>query len=117
MRATNGVARRKRRKRILKQVEGMYGRRRLLLRTAVQSLHKAWEYSFSGRKRRKRDMRALWITRISAATRALGMTYSRLIAGLKKAEVHLDRKQLSELALRDGAAFTAIVEKARAALA
>lgn len=117
MRATNGVARHKRKKRIMKAVKGFYGRRHLLLRTAIESMHKSWEYAYAGRKRRKRDFRRLWITRISAASRPLGVPYSRLIAGLKKAEIDLDRKQLSELAIHDHGAFAAIVETAKAALA
>ena len=116
MRATNGVARHKRKKRIMKSVKGYYGRRHLLLRTAIEAQHKAMQYAYVGRKRRKRDFRRLWITRISAAVRPLGMSYSRLINGLSKAGIELDRKQLSELAIHDAEGFKAIVEKAQAAL-
>ncbi|MFC1705376.1 50S ribosomal protein L20 [Planctomycetota bacterium] len=116
MRTTNAVARHKRKKRIMKQVKGFYGRRHGLLRTAIESLEKSWQYSYHGRKRRKRDFRRLWITRISAAVRPLGLSYSRLIAGLKKAEIEIDRKQLSELAIHDADAFAKVVDKARDAL-
>ncbi|MHC4830367.1 MAG: 50S ribosomal protein L20 [Planctomycetota bacterium] len=117
MRATNGVARHKRKKRIMKQVKGFYGRRHLLLRTAIESLEKSWQYSYQGRKRRKRDFRRLWITRINGACRPLGIKYSRLICGLKHANIELDRKQLSELAIHDPSGFAAVVDKAKAALA
>lgn len=116
MRATNAVARHKRKKRILKHVKGYYGRRHLLLRTAIEAMHKSMQYAFAGRKLKKRDFRALWITRISAACRPLGVSYSRLIHGLKGAGIEIDRKQLSEIAIRDPGAFAAIVEKAKGAL-
>ena len=115
MRATNGVARHKRKKRIMKQVKGFYGRRHLLLRTAIEALEKSWQYSYQGRKRRKRDFRRLWILRINAACRARGMMYSRFIAGLNKAGIELNRKSLSELAIHDPKAFDEIVEAAKAA--
>ncbi|GIW72322.1 MAG: 50S ribosomal protein L20 [Planctomycetota bacterium] len=116
MRVTNGVARRRRRKRILKRVKGFYGRRKNLLRTAIQSAQRAEQFAFIGRKRRKRDLRRLWITRISAAARALGMRYATLIHGLKQAGIQLDRKQLAALAVDDPPAFQAAVEQARGAL-
>ncbi|RME72290.1 MAG: 50S ribosomal protein L20 [Planctomycetota bacterium] len=116
MRATNGVARRRRRKRILKRVKGFHGRRKNLLRTAIQSAERADQHAYIGRKRRKRDMRRLWITRISAAARGLGMRYATLIHGLGKAGIELDRKTLSQLAIEDPAAFKAVVDQARAAL-
>ena len=116
MRARNAVARHRRKKRIMKAVKGYYGRRHSLLRTAKEAMEKSWEYAYAGRKRRKRDFRRLWITRISAACRPLGVTYSRLINGLKQAEIAIDRKQLSELAIHDPSAFASIVERAKAAL-
>ncbi len=117
MRATNHVARRKRKHRILKQVKGYYGRRHLLHRIAIEAIHTADKNAFSGRKQRKRQFRRLWITRISAACRPLGILYSRLIAGLEKAGIVIDRKQLSEMATNDAAGFAAICEQAKAALA
>jgi large subunit ribosomal protein L20 len=117
MRATNGVARRKRKKRLLKQTKGMWGRRHNLLRLSIEAVHHKHKYAYIGRKRRKRDFRRLWITRISAACRALGLNYARLIAGLNKANIALDRKQLSELAIQNPTGFAAVVEQAKAALA
>jgi large subunit ribosomal protein L20 len=116
MRATNGVARRARKKRILKLVKGYWGRRHSLQRIAIEAVHNADKSATRDRKRRKRDFRRLWITRISAACRPLGMSYSRLIAGLAKGGVAMDRKALSELAIASPAGFAAVVEKAKAAL-
>ena len=116
MRATNGVARRTRKKRILKLVKGYWGRRHTLHRLAIEAVHNADKSATRDRKRRKRDFRRLWITRISAACRPLGMPYSRLIAGLVKAGCTLDRKALAELAVTSPAGFAAVVEQAKAAL-
>jgi len=116
MRATNAVARHKRKKRILKRTKGMWGRRHALLRLGIEAVHHADKYAYIGRKRRKRDFRSLWIVRISAAARAAGMAYSRFMAGLDRAGIVLDRKALSELAIRDAAGFKALVERAKAAL-
>src|SRR6185436_8604761 len=97
MRATNGVARHKKKKRLLKRTEGYWGRRHLLLRLGIEAVHTADKYAYVGRKRRKRDFRTLWITRIGAAARLSGLNYSQLISGLTKAGVAIDRKQLAEL--------------------
>ncbi len=117
MRATNAVARHKRKKRILKRTKGYWGRRHALLRLGIEAARHAEKYAYVGRKRRKRDFRSLWIVRISAAARQNGLPYSRFMAGLARAGVALDRKSLSELAARDAGAFRALVEKAKAALA
>jgi large subunit ribosomal protein L20 len=117
MRATNGVARHRRRKRILKRVKGFRGRRKNLLRTAIAAAEKADQYAYIGRKRRKRDMRRLWITRISAAARSNGMRYATFIHGLSKAGIELDRKSLSQLAIDDPAGFKAVIDQAKGALA
>ncbi len=113
MRATKGAARRRAKKRVLKAAEGYWGGRRKMLRTATETLVRARAYAFRGRRERKRDFRALWITRISAAARACGITYNRLIEGLTKAKVALNRKMLAELALNDAKAFEELVGVAR----
>ena len=107
---------RKRRKKTLKLAKGYFGSKHRLFKTAKQAVMKSGNYAYIGRKQRKRDFRRLWITRISAATRANGMNYSTFMNGLKKADITLNRKMLSEIAIADPAAFTALVEKARAAL-
>ena len=117
MRTTNGAARTKAKKRMLKKAKGFRGGRRNMSRTVQETLIRAGVFAFRDRKVRKRSMRSLWIIRINAACRPLGITYSRLVAGLKKAEIIIDRKNLSELAIHDAAAFAAIVEKAKAAIA
>ena len=107
---------RKRRKKTLKLAKCYFGSKHRLFKTAKQAVMKSGNYAYIGRKQRKRDFRRLWITRISAATRANGMNYSTFMNGLKKAGITLNRKMLSEIAIADPAAFTALVEKARAAL-
>ena len=107
---------RKRRKKTLKLAKGYFGAKSKLFRTAKEAVMKSGQYAYIGRKQRKRDFRRLWITRISAATRVNGMNYSTFMNGLKKAGITLNRKMLSEIAIADPAAFTALVEKARAAL-
>ena len=107
---------RKRRNKTLKLAKGYFGSKHRLFKTAKQAVMKSGNYAYIGRKQRKRDFRRLWITRISAATRANGMNYSTFMNGLKKAGITLNRKMLSEIAIADPAAFTALVEKARAAL-
>src|SRR5206468_8980364 len=97
--------------------KGYYGRRKNTIRIAKQAVEKANQYAFRDRKRRKRTFRALWIQRLNAAVRPFGLTYSRFIAGLGKAGVVVDRKVLSDLAIREPAAFEAIVGQAKAALA
>jgi len=116
-RVKRGVTARRRHKKILKQAKGYYGARSRIFRVAKQAVIKAGQYAYRDRRQRKRQFRALWITRINAASRANGLSYSRLIAGLKKANVDLDRRVLADLAVHDKAAFTAIVETAKGALA
>ena len=116
-RIKRGVVARRRHKKILDRAKGYYGARSRVFRVAKQAVIKAGQYAYRDRRQRKRQFRALWITRINAASRANGLTYSRLIAGLRKAEIGLDRRVLADLAVHDKAAFTSVVEKARAALA
>ncbi len=117
MRVSNGSARRQRRNRVLKRASGFRGGRSRLFRTAKETLLRADAFAYSGRRRKKRDFRRLWITRLSAAAKLNGMMYSRFINGLKKAGINLNRKELSELAIHDPAVFTQVCEKAKAALA
>lgn len=107
---------RKRRKKVLKLAKGYYGSKSKLFRTAKQAVMKSGQYAYIGRKQKKRSFRQLWIARISAAARANGMNYSTFMNGLNKAGIALNRKMLSELAISDAAAFTALTEKAKAAL-
>lgn len=107
---------RKRRKKTLKLAKGYFGAKSKLFRTAKQAVMKSGQYAYIGRKQRKRDFRRLWITRISAAAKINGMNYSTFMNGLKKAGIGLNRKMLAELAVSDMAAFTSLVEKAKAAL-
>lgn len=107
---------RKRRKKVLKLAKGYFGSKHRLFKTAKQAVMKSGNYAYIGRKQRKRDFRRLWITRISAAARAEGMNYSTFMNGLKKANILLNRKMLSEIAIADPAAFASLVEKAKAAL-
>ncbi|MBQ4039916.1 MAG: 50S ribosomal protein L20 [Oscillospiraceae bacterium] len=106
----------KRRKKVLKLAKGYYGSKSRLFRVAKQAVMKSGQYAYIGRRLKKRDFRRLWITRISAGCRANGMNYSTFMNGLKKAGITLNRKMLSEIAINDAAAFTALVEKAKAAL-
>ena len=107
---------RKRRNKILKLAKGYYGAKSRHFKMSKQAVMKSGNYAYIGRKQRKRDFRRLWITRISAACQANGMNYSTFINGLKKAEISLNRKMLAEIAVSDPAAFTALTEKAKAAL-
>ena len=107
---------RKRRKKVLKLAKGYFGAKSTHFKMAKQAVMKSGNYAYAGRKQRKRDFRSLWITRISAACRMNGMNYSTFMNGLKKAGVELNRKMLSEIAVNDPAGFTALVEKAKAAL-
>lgn len=107
---------RKRRKKVLKLAKGYWGSKSRHFKMAKQAVMKSGNYAYIGRKQRKRDFRRLWITRISAACRMNGINYSNFMNGLKKAGVTLNRKMLSEIAIADPAAFTALVEKAKAAL-
>ena len=106
----------KRRKKVLKLAKGYYGSKSRLFRVAKQAVMKSGQYAYFGRRLKKRDFRRLWITRISAGCRMNGISYSQFMNGLKKADVTLNRKMLSEIAIHDPAAFTALVEKAKAAL-
>ena len=107
---------RKRRNKTLKLAKGYYGSKSTLFKTAKQAVMKSGQYAYIGRKQKKRDFRRIWITRISAACKQNGMNYSTFINGLKKADINLNRKMLSEIAVSDPAAFTALTEKAKAAL-
>ncbi|WP_134595687.1 50S ribosomal protein L20, partial [Pseudomonas aeruginosa] len=107
----------RRHKKILKLAKGYYGARSRVFRVAKQAVIKAGQYAYRDRRQRKRQFRALWIARINAGARQNGLSYSRLIAGLKKAAIEIDRKVLADLAVNEKAAFTAIVEKAKASLA
>lgn len=116
-RIKGGVMTHKRRKKILKLAKGYYGGKSKLFRTAKQAVMKSGQYAYIGRKQKKRNFRRLWITRISAGCKANGMNYSTFMNGLKKAGITLDRKVLSNLAITDEAGFSALVEKAKEALA
>lgn len=112
-RVTHVPAARKRRKKWLRQAKGFFGGRRRLYRTARETVQRAMQFATVHRRQKKRVFRNLWILRINAACRTEGISYSRLIAGLKKAKVALDRKSLAELAVREGAGFKKIVALAR----
>jgi large subunit ribosomal protein L20 len=116
-RVKRGVVAHRRHKKILKQAKGYYGARSRVFRVAKQAVTKAGQYAYRDRRQRKRQFRALWITRINAQSRANGLSYSRFINGLKKAEIGLDRRVLADLAVHDKPAFAAIVEQAKASLA
>lgn len=113
MRVKKSVASRKRRKRILKLAKGYWGRRKNNLRRAKETLRRAFAFAYRDRKR-KREFRKLWVVRINAAVRQFDMSYSKFIAGLKKSGIELDRKSLSELAIRDPEGFKAVVEASKA---
>ena len=115
-RVKGALATRKRRKKTLKLAKGYFGAKSKLFKTAKEAVMKSGNYAYIGRKQKKRDFRRLWITRISAACKMNGMNYSTFINGLKKADINLNRKMLSEIAIADPAAFTALTEKAKAAL-
>ncbi|NPA81146.1 MAG: 50S ribosomal protein L20 [Epsilonproteobacteria bacterium] len=116
MRVKTGVVRRRRHKKILKLAKGFYSGRRKHFRKAKEQLERSLVYAYRDRKRKKRDFRRLWITRINAACRLNDISYSRFIHGLNKAGIKLDRKILADLAMNDAAAFSKVVEKAKAAL-
>ena len=107
---------RKRRKKILKLAKGYFGAKSKLYRTANEAVMKSLRYAYIGRKQKKRDFRRLWITRISAACKQNGVNYSRFMNGLKKSGIEITRKMLADLAVNDSAAFSALVETAKAAL-
>lgn len=116
MRVKRGTAGRKRHKRMLDQAEGYKGRRKSAYKTAKLAVQKGLQFAYRDRRAKKREFRQLWIARINAGVRTLGLSYSKFILGLKKSGIEIDRKNLAELAVSNNAAFTAIVEKARAAL-
>lgn len=117
MRVKGGIVTRRRHKKIIKMTKGQWGTRSKLFRRANESMMKSYWYAYRDRRVRRREFRRLWIARINAASRANGMSYSQFIHGLKKADVRLDRKVLADLAVREPAAFTQVVEVAKEALA
>ena len=115
-RVKRGVTAHAAHKKVIKQAKGYFNRRKNIFRVAVQAVEKAQQYQYRDRRTKKRNFRALWIQRINAATRELGLTYGRFINGLGKAGIEIDRKVLADLAVREPQAFAALVEKAKAAL-
>ena len=115
-RVTNAPASRKRRKKVLKYAKGYFGNKSKLFRYAKEAVQHAWQYAYIDRKKKKANMRGLWIVRLNAACREAGITYSRFIEGLKAANIQLDRRQLSEIAIADATAFAALIKQAQAAL-
>ncbi len=115
-RVTNSPASRKRRKKVLKYAKGYFGNKSKLYRYAKEAVQHGWQYAYAARKKKKSDWRGLWIVRVNAACRNAGLSYNRFIEGLKAADIALDRRMLADLAVRDEAAFNALVQKARAAL-
>ena len=116
-RVKRGVTARARHKKVIEQAKGYRGRRGNVYRIAKEAVMKAGQYQYRDRRQKKREFRALWIARINAAVRELGMTYSVFIAGLSKAQIDIDRKVLADLAVHDKAAFGKIAEQAKASLA
>jgi large subunit ribosomal protein L20 len=116
-RVKRGVAANKRRNRILREARGYYGARSRLLKTAREAVEKGWKYAYRDRKQRKRQFRALWITRINAAAREHGLSYSRFMNGLQQAGVEVDRKVLAQLAVSDPKAFGDLAELAKSKVA
>jgi len=115
-RVKTGYTRRRRHKKVLKITKGQYGTRSKLYRRANEARLKSLWYAYRDRRNRKRDLRRLWITRINAASRQNGLSYSRFIHAMKKAEIKINRKMLADLAVRDPQAFSAVVEQAKAVL-
>lgn len=116
MRVKRGIASRRRHKKLLKRAEGFRGRAKSSFKIAKTKVQKAMRYAYRDRKVKKREIRNLWTIRINAASRPLGLTFSKLMFGLKKAEIGLDRKMLAEMAVRDPKGFAVVVERAKAAL-
>ena len=116
-RATNAVARKRRKKKVLQQAKGYWGRKHSSYRFANEQVMRSGHYAYRDRRRRKRDLRRLWIVRINAAARREGMTYSQLIHGLSEAGVEVNRKMLADIAVRDPEAFRRFAEQAREAVA
>ncbi len=115
-RVKRGVTARKRHKKVLKAAKGYFGHKSRVFKVANQQVMKSGNYAYRDRRNKKRDFRKLWITRINAAARLNGMTYSRLMNGLKKADIRLDRKVLADIAVQDPAGFSALVNQVKAAL-
>ena len=115
-RVTNSPASRKRRKKVLKYAKGYFGNKSKLFRYAKEAVQHAWQYAYAARKKKKSDWRGLWITRLNIACRNAGISYSRFIEGLKAANIQLDRRVLSDIAIRDEVAFTGLVRQAQDAL-
>ena len=115
-RSTNGPASRKRRKKVLKYAKGYFGSKSKLFRYAKEAVQHAWQYAYRDRRKKKSQFRGLWIVRVNAACRNAGISYSRFIEGLKAANITIDRKVLSDLALHDEVAFNALVKQAQDAL-
>ena len=115
-RIKRGVTTRAKHKKILEQAKGFYGRRKNTIRIARQAVEKAGQYAYRDRKVNKRNFRGLWIQRINAAVRAEGLTYSQFMHGVKLAGIELDRKVMADLAMNEGAMFSAIIAQAKAAL-
>ena len=115
-RVKGGVVSRKRRKRIFKLAKGYYGAKHILFRTAKEQVMNSYYYAYRDRRQKKRDFRKLWITRINAAARLNGLSYSQLMHGLKLAEIEVNRKMFADLAVNDAAAFTALADAAKAKL-
>ena len=115
-RVKGGVVSRKRRKRVLKLAKGYYGAKHILFLTAKEQVMNSYYYAYRDRRQKKRDFRKLWITRINAAARMNGLSYSQLMHGLKLAEIEVNRKMLADLAVNDAAAFTALADAAKAKL-
>ncbi len=115
-RVKRGVQASRRHKKILKRAKGYYGARSRVYRVAVQAVTKAGQYAYRDRRNKKRTFRRLWIARINAGARLNGLSYSRFINGLKKANIDIDRRVLADIAMHDAKAFTALVEKAKEAL-
>jgi len=113
-RVKGGSVTRRRRNRVLKQAEGYWGKRKSSFRSAQEAVDRALAYSYRDRRNRKRDMRNLWVIRINAAARLAGLSYSRLMGGLRKAGIAVDRKILADLAVRDATAFNALADLAKA---
>ena len=116
-RVKRGTTTKAKHKRILDQAKGYYGRRKKTIRIARQAVEKAGQYAYRDRKVKKRSFRALWIQRINAAVRAEGLTYSQFIHAAKLAGIQLDRKAMADLAMNEGAVFTAVIAQAKAAMA
>jgi large subunit ribosomal protein L20 len=116
-RVKRGVTARAKHKKVIAQAKGYQGRRKNVYRVAVQAVTKAGQYAYRDRRQKKRQFRQLWIARINAGARECGLSYSRLIDGLKKASIEIDRKILADLAMNDTAAFAVLAEQAKSALA